>query len=509
MTSAIRSHAALVFGCVVVLWASSSGFGQQPAAPRPVVQKADANRVGPIRPPVQRVAPTVAAHLIHLGPVLPRPAKPVVAGEYQDYRLHIGYLEELLPGQFAQPQWSITDSGARVWNVVLASPGSASLRARLRGAWGHDGLELRVYDPASGSAFGPYARPQLDENGDWWTPMVFGEAIGLEFHQPYDGEDGPPPRLPELSGVAKHWNDQGGGAEGGPTCGHLDLLCSPAWLTEGAAVCRYSYMEAGDSWVCTGALLNRSPSDLSPLLLTADHCIDNQAIANTVTCFWFYQNDACDASPPAEPNTFPQTEGALVLKTRNNSDVSLLGLVEPPVGNVWLGWNAGGWALQSDANGIHHPAGSHKRISFGDVTAALFVIYGQNDAHVWRVDWDSGSTEGGSSGSPIMDDSGIVRGQLKGGPDCNTGDYGRFGVSYDTLEPYIFNMASPVYVQAGAGGDQRGTSGDPFDTVYEATFCVFAGDEVCIRAANYNERFRLWRPMILNAENGIVRIGTP
>jgi hypothetical protein len=503
------SFVSLALLCAAVISQSQPAAGQLQPAPAPATGSAVSPLGAALHKPIKRVAPDKAADRFDLGPVAPRPAEaPAAAGEYRDFRGKVGYLEVTAPGILGNPNWTTLDNGARVWAAELSVPGSPALRARLRGDWGHDGLELRVYDPVSGNAFGPYTRPTLDENGDWWTTIIFSDAIGLEFHQPATGEPDALPRLPELNGIAKHWSDQGG-PEGGLECGHLDLMCSPAWIDEAEAVCSYSYMEAGDSWVCTGALLNRAPSDLSPLLLTADHCIDSQTNANTVSCVWFFQNDACDGSTPTDPDDFPRTDGALLLKTRNNSDVSLLGLFEPPVGNLWLGWDAGGWTLQSDAQGIHHPGGTFKRISFGDVTAALFVIYGQNDAHVWRVDWDSGSTEGGSSGSPVLDDNGVIRGQLKGGPDCGTGDYGRFSVSFETLEPYIFNMASPVYVQAGVGGAQLGTSGDPFNTVYEATFCVFAGDEVRIRSANYNESFRLWRPMRLNAENGVVRIGTP
>ena len=498
----------LALGGAVILSGPERVAGQSPAAPRPAIDGASAPAGFAAYMPGTRAVSDAAADAFDLGLVLPRPAEAGVAGEYRDLRGHIGYVEELLSGTLSQPNWETTEDGAWVWSVELSSSGSAALRVRLHGPWGNDGLELRVYDPVSGYAFGPYTRPQLDENGEWWTTIIFGESIGLEFYRPATGEPGAPPLLPELTAVAKHWRDPGGPGTGGLSCGHLDLLCSPAWVTEGGAVARLSYIENGQSWVCSGALLNRSPSDLSPLLLTADHCIDNQAVAATLACIWLFQNDACDNSPPGSTNGFPRTDGSIVLKTRNNSDVSLLGLIEPPEGNFWLGWDSGGWALQSDATGIHHPGGTYKRISFGDVTLALWVIYGQNNAHVWRVGWDSGNTEGGSSGSPVMDNSGRVRGQLKGG-DCDTGDYGRFGVSFDTLEPYIFDMASPVYVQAGAGGSQRGTSGNPFDSVYEATFCVFAGDEVRIRSANYNERFTLWRPMTLNATGGVVRIGAP
>lgn len=463
---------------------------------------------GLIRQPGVRRAIDAPVEIFDVGAALPRPAGARQAPS--DQVAEVGYVEEIALAAFDAPTWFTAADGGRVWTIELKSAGTCGMRARLHGRWPSD-LELRVYDPVSGAAFGPYGQPRLDANQEWWTTLIVGDAVGLEFYRPPTDEVADPEPLPKLTAVAKHWAaDHGNPCDSLPlSCGHADIMCSPAWVFAGRAVARYQYIENGGCFVCTGALINRSPSDLAPLFLTADHCIDTQATANTMALIWFYQNDACDGSIPTDPNLFPRTDGALLLKTRNNSDTSLLGLFEPPNGDVWLGWNSGGWLLQSDATGIHHPAGNAKRISFGDVTAALFVSYGQNDAHVWRVDWDTGSTEGGSSGSPVLDDASRIRGQLKGGPGCGTSDYGRFGVSYDTHQPYIDGMASPVFAQAGAGGDQLGTSGNPFNTVYEATFCVFAGDEVRIRAGNYNEAFRIWRPMTLNAENGVARIGAP
>jgi lysyl endopeptidase len=489
---------------------SNAAFAQQQSAagaPRQTIAIDAATGIpaGALRAPGQRRVTAAPVDQIDLGGLRPRPSPARAAGESYDMRGQAGYVEDA-PGQVLdRPNWIPTDDGGRVWSIELSAPGSAALRVKLHGRWGHDGLELRVYDPVGGGAFGPYSRPRLDENGDWWTTIIFGDSIGLEFYAPPGDEPDWSPHMPAITAVAKHWADTGGTTRG-LECSQEDVMCHADWIFEGRAVCRYSYIEAGDSWVCSGALLNREPSDLSPLVLTADHCIDNQTTAASIAFFWRFRTDECGSVPPTDPNDFPRNDGALLLKTRDNSDVSLLGMVEPPQGDLWLGWDNGGWTLQSDAVGIHHPGGTFQRISMGDVTAALWVTYGQNDAHVWRVGWDTGNTESGSSGSPVMDSSSRVRGQLKGG-ECGHGDYGRFGVSFDTLEPYIFNMASPVFVQAGAGGDQRGTSGDPFDGVFEASFCVFAGDEVRIRGGTYNENFTLWRPMTLNAENGVVRIG--
>lgn len=453
--------------------------------------------------PKPRIAAGIPVDIFDPGPTIVTP-QPRTGGP-RDHRPNHGYVELTPAGLLANPNWTPTPEGGRVWSIELSAPEAHALRVRLRGRFGLDGLELRVYDPVGGNAFGPYSAPRLDARGEWWTTIIFGAAIGLEFHVPPGAEF--PPRMPEITGLARYTEPLGGIA--GMNCTHLDFTCQAEWANEGRAVCMLATVDGADNVVgyCSGALLNRSPSDLAPLVLTANHCIIDQSDADATSFVWFYQTPSCNGTPP-DPNDLPRSDGSLLLKVRYNADTDLVGLYEPPAGDYWLGWDNGGWVLQSDAFGISHPAASFKRMSFGDVTAALYVTYGLNNAHVWRVHWDDGATEGGSSGSPILDTARRVRGALKGGDDdCDFGDYGRFGVAYETLQPYIHNMASPVYVQAGAGGDQAGTSGDPFDTVFEATFCVFAGDDIRIRAGHYNEQFRIWRPMRLTSAGGLVRIG--
>ena len=96
--------------------------------------------------------------------------------------------------------------------------------------------------------------------------------------------------------------------------------------------------------------------------------------------------------------------------------------------------------------------------------------------------------------------------------------YGRLDVAYPIVRWYIWEMANPTYVNRAVAGDpgndgssERGTSANPFNTVYEGTFCVPSNGTVRIRPGNYNERFRVWRPMRLEREgtSGVVRIGAP
>lgn len=93
----------------------------------------------------------------------------------------------------------------------------------------------------------------------------------------------------------------------------------------------------------------------------------------------------------------------------------------PPTNyNVYYnGWNANNTASASGV-GIHHPAGGRKKIS--TYTSALAsATYGGTVANThWRVVWAAtanghGVTEGGSSGSPIFNSSGLIVGTLTGG----------------------------------------------------------------------------------------------
>jgi hypothetical protein len=119
-----------------------------------------------------------------------------------------------------------------------------------------------------------------------------------------------------------------------------------------------------------------------------------------------------------------------------------------------------------------------------------------------------------------MDGARRVRGTLTGGPadDCTIARYGRFSDAFGNLRWYLWEVPSTIYVNRGVPGDpgnngssERGTSANPFNTVYEGTFCVPRNGTVRIRPGNYNERFTLWRPMQLERDgaSGVVVIGAP
>ncbi|MFQ5805246.1 MAG: trypsin-like serine peptidase [Phycisphaerae bacterium] len=458
-------------------------------------------------------------------PVEPPAAQP---GESRPFSQEIGYTRPFAAQMLPEWPWREHIDGGYVARVELFSKDAVGLRLRFSGLHIIRALELRVYDPGGTDVFGPFISPARLPDKTWWTPTVFGEMIGVELYAPPGSNISV--GAPQIIEVA-YLNCECAFAPGSPLGCHNDVSCHSSWKNaDGRAVARITFVSGGGCGACTGALLNRQPGDLSPLFMTANHCISTSAEADSLEVFWFYETPTCDGTPP-DPNSVPRTFGSYVLKRKASADWTLLGLYDPPAGDFYLGWDASDWD-DWFATGIHHPRASFKRISFGDeegpTTRTFCDQNGQNcfDADVWEVLLTDGTTEPGSSGSPIFQthQGRQVMGTLSGGesgcPELSK-YYGRLDLAYANLRYYLGSsyIASPVFVSGDVGGDpgndgeaERGTSELPFNSVGEATYAVIAGDEVRIKPGNYNEQLTIWRPMTLkrwNVASGVVRIGAP
>ncbi len=200
------------------------------------------------------------------------------------------------------------------------------------------------------------------------------------------------------------------------------------------------------SYVCSASMINNTAEDCTPYILSAWHCGEPNAGSNINTWVWYwnYQKTSCmpnnNGSNPSKGSQ-SMTGGTVVASSGNGtlnnppgtnqvagSDFYLVELnSQPPAAYnaYYAGWNRTNTASPSGV-GVHHPAGSAKKIS--TYTAALTnATYngGANGAH-WRVTWAAtanghGVTEGGSSGSPIYNNNGRIMGQLSGGSSfCST-----------------------------------------------------------------------------------------
>ena len=118
--------------------------------------------------------------------------------------------------------------------------------------------------------------------------------------------------------------------------------------------------------------------------------------------------------------------------------------VDPNHEIAFAGWNNSPDDLPR-AVAIHHPSTDEKSISFEDDPTTTTSYFGTavpgNGSHIRVEDWDLGTTEDGSSGSPLFDPDHRVVGQLHGGlAACGNDDpdwYGRLSTSWPAISQYL------------------------------------------------------------------------
>jgi trypsin-like peptidase len=337
-------------------------------------------------------------------------------------------------------EWVTTSNGARVWSAQVTSEGALGARLHIENLSLPAGASLRVYDPTNSNAGSHVITSQdVPPERDLWTETVFSQDVVLECSVPAGVDPALVSfRITELSHIFQMPVLQPNLKEG--TC-HNDVTCFPAYATEASGVARITFIDSGNSYLCTGCLLSSSANPGTDYFLTAHHCIPSQTLASTMECFWFYQTSTCNGTPPSIDSVPHTSGGGDLLATAVGSDFTFLRLKQaPPGGAAHLSWSTAAPGTGEALVGIHHPTGSYKRISFGK--------FFDSDDSFWAVQWSSGVTEPGSSGSPLLNANHQVIGQLNGGfngpgsscPNPTAPDqYGRFDVSYQSLKQWLGN----------------------------------------------------------------------
>ncbi len=348
------------------------------------------------------------------------------------YRIGHAMDTDLSPGNSGT--WEDLGDGSRVWRLQVSSSGA------LWTVLGFDvfrpapGGELWVYDPESRDVHGPFGHADIRRHGELWFPPIAGDTLVVEFHWPAElaGVE-PDLHLGTVSHGYKPFGVIGRDLDGpeavddsGPC--NIDLACplGDAWQDEkrGAVI-----LLSGGSGFCSGSLINTTAGDCRTYLLTAAHC---GAGASTTIGFNF-EKPACGAgtSPSATNQTL---SGATVLGNFSSSDFSLLEMDNAPPEEYGAYFN--GWSRETvaatESFGIHHPSGDVKKISHNLDPLVDGSNWGPNH---WRVtEWEEGTTEGGSSGSPMFDQNHRIVGQLHGGTaSCSSitwDEYGKIDASW-------------------------------------------------------------------------------
>lgn len=368
--------------------------------------------------------------------------------------------------------WSTLDNGGRVWRAAITSPGAQNMSALLSSFYMPLGATLHFYNSEHTDRTITYSKVQNRDNNQLATWFVTGETLWIEYYEPANvtGEvqleiEGVVHgyRLDALEGYgdAKRGLNDSGDCNYDVNCSVGDDFDSQKNILKKAV----AMLTLGNGYLCSAVLMNNTSSDKTPYILTANHCLENSDPSLwTIRFNWMSPNPVCaTGEESADLLTNFTMSGATLRASNTESDFALVELYSQVPDSwdiVFAGWD------NSDADplfevGIHHPKGDIMKICRDDSGA---VKENAEGTQVWLIGgisvgegngWEIGTTESGSSGSPLFNENGKVIGQLYAGQShCdgleNNKDYdiyGRFGVSWDfgtTPETRLKNWLDPL-----------------------------------------------------------------
>jgi lysyl endopeptidase len=376
---------------------------------------------------------------------------PSLSGSFGQAPLAGGLLADAEPGWVA-------------WGTHVRIAGAGRVRLHLTNVQLPAGSRLAVAVP--GGTPLRFGLELLSADRDLWTPSVAGESLLLEVEVPaaalgrtgsqgravgFDVREALQIVAPEIQLSSLFDKDA--------SC-LVDAACQsdadlPNLSAYRHAIAQLQFIVPRQgAYLCTGSLLNDQAQDSIPYLLTANHCIGSQTIANSLEAF--FDDDAASCNGPAPDRAdLPRSHGATLLATGSadtSSDFTFLRLSSLPGGRFFLGWNADANAIQNGTPlfRLSHPApdGIPLALSFSHYSAdpRFRGCKGIASPYFLYEHVVNGATAGGSSGSPLLLGNGQVVGQLGGacGPDpgniCNASndDYdGAFAATFPAVQQYL------------------------------------------------------------------------
>lgn len=404
-----------------------------------------------------------------------------------------------------------TDDEGFVWAAAVHSDGALAIRVHFTGFSIPSDAEAYFFS-VEGEAHGPYLARGPNGTGDFWSHSVQSDTgiILVRFFGPggTEGVSNMSLRISDIGHVGADfpafWED----SNAAQFCSYNEVCIENAETSTipnnvavaQDAVAMMRFISGAFINLCSGGLLaDTDNGSVIPYFITANHCISRSGVASTLETFFHYRDDNVGCLNDPFRDSFPAGSGTLgstIMATNKTSDFTLLQLSGSlPSGSVLLGWTNAPVA-NSDTTPlfrISHPAGAPQAYSeqVVDTSAGTCRSWPRGN---WIYSRDTfGGTEGGSSGSPVVNSDGDVVGQLSGGCGTNVNDPcddvnnatvdGAFAAYFDQVAPFLDPTPcdpSPEVCDDGVDNDCDGATdcadGDcSADPACDTGGCVNAG----------------------------------
>lgn len=386
--------------------------------------------------------------------------------------------------------WTNNTDGSRTWKLRVNSPDAEALSFLFETFKIYGGTTLKITDLNGKNVHNTLTSSDVEDHFRQNAALCGGDDLVLILHEPAFTQ----PSEILIDRVMHNYRSTGYAKKEkineSETC-EVNINCTPVgdtWQDEKRGVARIYVVETGSAGWCTGSLVNNTAQDCKPYFLTALHCGVSTSAANMTQWKFYFRYESPNCTNPSTAGTLDDyfitgcvrkadsadnggdsgSDFLLVqLGSAANEAATITTLKSANFNAYWNGWNANTTAT-TGGTGIHHPAGDIKKIStFSGNTVS--TQWGTATGSHWRVTWTAnanghGVTEGGSSGSPLFNNSqGYIIGTLTGGGSFCTAlnspdQYGKMSYHWTSngttqakqLKPWLDPTNSGVLTLAGS-----------------------------------------------------------
>lgn len=342
---------------------------------------------------------------------------------------------------------TVLADGTRIWTLTFRSEGAYSLNFLLEKVSFPEEGRLFIYNTDYSHVIGQFDRRNISDKGILPIRPVSGETVIIEYSEPGNSEFEGNFVVTEVNHDYRDFLRREPGTDKGNHSCMPDALCEEA---NPDLIRSTVLLIINGNISCTGTLINNTEDDGSPYVLTAVHCLNNDITiersyeyyvgkAATVIAFFNYNRTVCGSQMKGTEEMSIAVSSPLVIMEKR--DVALLGFqtIPPKHYNPYYA----GWSLSLETNAIpysnlHHPEGSVKKYSLSNTTLRSMTLSLSNprysfatNAHLETKSWNIGSTDKGSSGSPLFDKDGLIVGGLTAGAStCSNSGTSNGGSDY-------------------------------------------------------------------------------
>ncbi len=330
--------------------------------------------------------------------------------------------------------WTEMPDGGRMWRLRVTSTGALATELFFTDMFLPSGASLYVYSDDGQQVLGGFTTYNNRPSRLFSTAQLMGPSSIVEYDEPAAAAGLGSLRISSVGHAYRMVGDALSDA-----C-EVDVNCPEGngWQQQRDGVVRVGVKTGNNLGWCSGSLVNNLTQDCKPYFLTANHCSLNEQGGQSSAAdfeqwkFYFhYQRPGCASGTALVGD---QVVGCTKRGDSHDnggasgSDFLLLEALDATIPDsfdpYWNGWDATGTGSSSGV-GIHHPAGSEKKISTYSSSLQSSSWGSVPNTH-WRVLWVAtanghGVTEGGSSGSPLFNSVHRIIGTLTGGGSgCNS-----------------------------------------------------------------------------------------